>query len=241
MTRLLVDDEIWQRFPGLRIILVWADGIDNRTERPELTDELERRVRSLGESWSYPSPQAHPYIAAWRDALKGLGFSGKKFPSSIEALARRALSGKGLAPINPLVDFYNRVSLTHLVPAGGWDLDAIGGRDLRLSLTAGSERFRALGAEETVAVEAGEAAYLVGEEVVTRHFVWRQSDLGKLTADTRRALLISECLEAVGDDVAQALADDLETGLARHFGVAVDSAVLTAGAGPPSFDSRSDP
>lgn len=240
MTRLIVDQGIWDRFPRLRVILVWADGIDNRTERPELIEELERRMSALGASWRHPSPQAHPHIAAWRDAIKGTGFSGKKFPSSIEALARRVLTGKGVGPINPLVDFYNRVSLTHLVPAGGWDLEALDGGDLHLALTRGNERFRALGSEESVGVEAGEAAYLVGDQVVTRHFVWRQSDLGKLTRATRRALLISECLDAVGDDVARAVREDLEGGLARHFGVAPKSTVLTAGAEPPSFDFGSD-
>lgn len=236
--RLLIEEEIWRRFPGLRVILVWADGIDNRGERPELDHDLEETTNRLRGGWSFPNPQTHLHIAAWREAIKSTGFSGKKFPSSIEALTRRVLSGNGLAPINPLVDFYNRVSLSHLVPAGGWDLDTLDGEgaDLRLALTAGGERFRALGAAEPVGVEPGEAAYLVGEQVVTRHFVWRQSDLGKLTHETSRALLISECLGAVSDAVARAVVEDLETGLARHFGAEPRSTVLTAGSEPPAFD-----
>ena len=239
--RLVVDEAIWERFPNLRVILVWAGGIDNRTERPGLDRELERTMATLREGWTHPSPQAHPYIAAWREAIKSTGFSGKKFPSSIEALARRVLSGKGLGSINPLVDFYNRVSLEHLVPAGGWDLEGLsdgrgGGADLRLALTAGGERFRALGADEAVGVEPGEAAYLYGDRVVTRHFVWRQSDRGKLTHATSRVLLISECLGAVSDDVARAVEEDLADGLARHFGVEPRSVVLTAESEPPAFD-----
>lgn len=233
--RLLIEPGIWRRFPGLRVILVWADGIANQAERPELTHELDRTMTQLREQWSHPNPQSHPYIAAWRDAIKSLGFSGKKFPSSIEALARRVLSGKGLASINPLVDLYNRISLTHLVPAGGWDLEDLGGEDLRLALTTGGESFHALGSAEPVGVEAGEAAYLVGDQVVTRHFVWRQSDLGKLTRETRRVLLISECLEEIDDEVARAVAEDLETGLGRHFGVEPRGAVLTEGSGSPAI------
>lgn len=234
--RFVIDEVIWDRFPGLRVLLAWADGIDNRTERPELSRELDETIAALRAGWSHPNPQSHPYIAAWRKLLNGIGFSGKKFPSSIEALARRVLSGRGLASINPLVDFYNRISLTHLVPAGGWDLADFDGGDLRLALTAGGERFRALGSEETVAVEPGEAAYLVGDQVVTRHFVWRQSDLGKLTRDTERALLISECLEEVDDEDARAAAGELEAGLAHHFGVTPRSALLTTGCEALSID-----
>ncbi len=234
--RFEVDRAIWERFPGLRVILVWADGIDNRAERPELRRELDATMSALGSAWEYPNPQSHPHIAAWRDLMKSLGFSGKKFPSSIEALARRTLSGKGLASINPLVDLYNRISLAHLVPAGGWDLADFDGRELRLVLTDGGERFRALGTDQTVGVEPGEAAYLVGDQVVTRHFVWRQSDLGKLTEATEYALLISECLEEVDDETARAVAAELEGGLRDHFGVEPRSAVLTAGAGPLSID-----
>jgi DNA/RNA-binding domain of Phe-tRNA-synthetase-like protein len=40
-----------------------------------------------------------------------MGVSGRKFPSSIEALLRRAFKGGEPLRINPLVDFYNAVSL----------------------------------------------------------------------------------------------------------------------------------
>lgn len=241
MIRLVVEPAIWERFAGLRIVLVWAGGLDNRRERPELASALERAIERAREGWSQPNAQSHPYIAAWREAVKITGFSGKKFPSSIEALARRVLSGKGIGTINPLVDFYNRVSLTHVVPAGGWDLEALedgpaGRVDLRLTLTQGGERFQAIGAPAPLGVEAGEAAYLVGDQVVTRHFVWRQSELGKLTGETNRALLVSECLGAVDDETAGAVARDLADGLAEHFGAEPRSAVLTAGAEPLELD-----
>jgi len=230
----VVDEGVWRRFPGLRIVLVWAAEIDNRSERPGVAGELARAINTLQADWSLPNPQSHPRIAAWREAIRATGFSGKKFPSSIEALTRRVVGGKGLGSINPLVDFYNAVSLTHLVPAGGWDLDTLaadGEAELRLCLAAGGERFRALGADEAVAVEPGEAAYVVGDQVVTRHFVWRQSDLGKLTPDTRRALLISECLREVPDSIAQEVASAFADGLSRHFGVRAQTSVVSESSG----------
>ncbi len=227
--RFTIDSDVWQRFPGLRILLVWAEGIDNSTDLPHVQTALDESIDGLSGRWSHPNPQSHPYIAAWRDAIRDTGFSGKKFPSSIEALTRRVLGGKGLGSINPLVDFYNSVSLRHVVPAGGWDLDDLATEDgeLRLRLAGGDERFRALGTDQEIGIEPGEAAYVVGNQVVTRHFVWRQSDLGKLTRDTRRALLISECLSAVPEEVAERVEHDLAEGLASHFGVEVRRAVAS--------------
>lgn len=238
--RFEVDAAIWSAFPGLRIVLAWADGVDNAGDRPELTEELGRSVSTLAASWQHPNPQSHPSIAAWRDASKSAGFSGKKFPSSIEALTRRALSGKGLGSINPLVDFYNRVSLEHLVPAGGWDLDDLSSLDLRLAFATGSETFHAIGAEQSVAVEPGEVSYIAGSEVVTRHFVWRQSELGKLTPKTRRPLLISECLAPIDDETTAAITRDLVDGLGRQFGVEASSRVVTVDSGHLEIDFGSD-
>jgi DNA/RNA-binding domain of Phe-tRNA-synthetase-like protein len=241
--RLVVEREIWNHFPGMRLVLVWADSIDNRTERPEIHARLNSSVRELRAGWSHPNPQSHPNVAAWRSAFKAVGISGKRYPSSIEALTRRALSGRGVGSINPLVDVYNSVSLAHVVPAGGWDLDDFdraGADEIRLAMTRGGERFRQLGSEETVDVDAGEVSYLVGDQVVTRHFVWRQSDLGKLTPDTRRVLLVSEILADVGVEGAEreavAIEAELVSSLERYFRCDAWSAVLYAGAEPLTLD-----
>ncbi|MEE8583506.1 MAG: phenylalanine--tRNA ligase beta subunit-related protein, partial [Acidobacteriota bacterium] len=173
----------------------------------------------------YPNPQSHPHIAAWREAFKQLGLSGKRFPSSIEALTRRVLSGRGLGNINPLVDFYNAISLQHIVPAGGWDVDDLQG-DALLYRTRGGEPFHELGTSKLIQAEAGEVAYADDEQLITRHFVWRQSDRGKITPATRRVLLVSEILGPVGAEVAGLVRESLEEGLREHFGVEARTEIL---------------
>lgn len=58
-------------------------------------------------------------------SLKVIGVSSKKFPSSIEPLVRRAGKGGEPVSINPLVDFYNSISLEYLVIVEGFDLDQL--------------------------------------------------------------------------------------------------------------------
>ena len=99
--------------------------------RTSLLPPTRRGRRAMeGQSWEdaarsasdHDNPQSHPRVAAWRTAMSEVGISGRKFPSSIESLLRRAFKGGGPPHINPLVDFYNAVSLRHVVPAGGFDL-----------------------------------------------------------------------------------------------------------------------
>jgi DNA/RNA-binding domain of Phe-tRNA-synthetase-like protein len=225
----VVDQAVWDLFPGTRLVVAYGEGLDNRAERPVIRESLMEEQRRLKQSWPYQNAQSHPAVAAWREAFRRMGVSGKQFPSSIEALCRRVLAGGEVARISPLVDFYNALSLACVVPVGGWDLDGLHGQDIVLRRTVGGEPFRELGQPETTPVGAGEVAYLDAHEVITRHFVWRQSDTGKMLPATRRFFLVSEVLPEAGPDAAARVERAMLTGLQNHFGVAAQSAVLDAG------------
>jgi DNA/RNA-binding domain of Phe-tRNA-synthetase-like protein len=172
----------------------------------------------------YGNAQSHPRVRPWRDRFQGLGVSGKQFPSSIEALLRRALKGGEPLAIYPLVNWYNALSLRHVVPAGGFDLDVVAtlGGLLELRLTRAGDSFTALDAETAAPgelVAPGEVAYAAGQTVLTRHFVWRQARAGLIARETRDVFLVSEILGEVGAQVAAAMRADFGTGLRDHFGV----------------------
>jgi DNA/RNA-binding domain of Phe-tRNA-synthetase-like protein len=57
--------------------------------------------------------------------------------------------------------------------------------DLFVGFTKGNEKFLPFGAEEYEPVEAGELVFISGDVVQTRKWVWRQSELGKMTLDTK--------------------------------------------------------
>lgn len=222
----IIEKEIWEQFPGLAYVVAHADGIDAGAA-VDLRADVEAEHADLLSSWTYPNPQSHPHIGAWRSAFRdAMGVSGGKFPSAVEALVRRVVSGKGVLPINPIVDFYNLVSVRHVVPVGGWDVDSLLGGDIVLRHTRQGETFTELGGgEEPVA--AGEVCYSDAEELITRHFVWRQSEHAKVTPATRRLFLVSEILPEVGAEVAQAVRSSFVEGLKRYFGVDPLTAVVT--------------
>jgi DNA/RNA-binding domain of Phe-tRNA-synthetase-like protein len=211
-----VDPEIFERFPGMRIPVAVATGMRNSTESPGVA-ELWRAVWSdAAAARAYGNAQSHPRIVPWRERFRAMGVSGKEFPSSAEALLRRALKGGEPFAINPLVDFYNTISLRHVCPAGGFDIGEIAG--LQLRLTRDGDTFHGLDAAEPLSLPPGEIAYTDGQTVLTRHFVWRQAREALVTPATRDVILLSEVLGEVGAETAQAVLDDFRDGLATHFG-----------------------
>jgi DNA/RNA-binding domain of Phe-tRNA-synthetase-like protein len=151
----------------------------------------------------------------------------------VEALLRRALRGGEPFRINPLVDFYNTVSLRHLVPAGGFDLAGVGER-LELRLTRAGDTFLALDSDVEEAVPPGEVAYATGSDVLTRHFVWRQSKQALVGPATRDVLLVAEVLPEVGQAAAGEVAEAFGFGLREHF--EVDAATFVVDARSPAVD-----
>ena len=224
--RLVVEPRIFDYFPGLHLTVAAARDLRNTP-----SEALEHRWR---EAWreagalDLPNAQSHPYVNAWREHLRGAGVSGKKFPTSIEAMLRRTLKGGEPFHINPLVDFYNALSLHHVVPAGAWDMDEIP-EDLQLRFTRAGDRFTALDETQALAVAEGEIAYASGPVVLTRHFMWRQARQALVQPETRNVFLISEIPGIAGRGVAEAMRRDMLSGLRLHFGVEAKSAILDSG------------
>jgi DNA/RNA-binding domain of Phe-tRNA-synthetase-like protein len=134
--------------------------------------------------------------------------------------------------ISPLVDFYNAISLRHIVPAGGFDLDQLDADPLELRLSRAGETFLALDGSAPETVPPGEVSYASGDAILTRHFVWRQSRLGALVPATRTLFLVSEVLGEVeahgGGTVADTVLADLCDGLRDYFGVTARPFLLDA-------------
>lgn len=223
-----VAPQVFARFPGLRLPVAVAGGVDNSADNPQVLREWQDAwTRAAEVAGIYGNAQSHPRVQPWRARFRAMGVSGKEFPSSVEALVRRALKGGEPFRINPLVDFYNTISLRHTVPAGGFDLEQIEG-PLELRHTRAGDTFASLEREASVMVPPGEVAYAAGQMVLTRHFVWRQARTGLITPATRAVFLVAEVLHEVGEGVAEAVRDDFCAGLRLHFGVSPRGFVVDA-------------
>jgi DNA/RNA-binding domain of Phe-tRNA-synthetase-like protein len=225
---LRIDPAIFQTFPGALIGVVVARGIDNSGEAPEARAALRAAEASLPGRFGAGPVTEHPAVAPWREAYRRFGARPKDHPSSIENLVRRVMKGHSLPHVNPLVDVYNTVSLLHLLPAGGEDLDALQG-DLHLTFAGPDEpAVRLLGEPEARAPVAGEVIYRDDVGAVCRRWNWKEAERTKLTPETRNALLVLEALPPAGAAALEAALADLARGIAEACGGTFRTAVLDA-------------
>jgi DNA/RNA-binding domain of Phe-tRNA-synthetase-like protein len=89
-----VEPDVFVRFPGMRLAVVVAHDVDNRADPPAVAEAWARAWAAAATAVApYGNAQCHPRVRAWRERLQATGVSMRQFPTSIEALLRRAMKG----------------------------------------------------------------------------------------------------------------------------------------------------
>ncbi|MET7952202.1 phenylalanine--tRNA ligase beta subunit-related protein [Micromonospora sp. NPDC005324] len=184
--------------PDYSVVLIVADGL-----QPGRCDELSERALIAAEKTArnllHTVPVTEiPHIAQWRETYRRFGANPKRTRPSVEGLMRRVENG--LPRIDRLTDIYNAISIQHILPVGGEDLDAYVG-PLRLTRATGKETFDTTidGKSETELCEAGEIVWRDDIGATCRRWNWRQCTRTRLGPTTHRAVFILEWLTAVDD------------------------------------------
>lgn len=225
-----VDEAVLELRPDYRALLIVATGVrggpsDETSEAALRRAEAGARSRLQG-----ARPESLPELSAWRETFLGFGVKHRQARSSVEALLRRV--DGGLPRIDRLTDLYNAVSVEHLVPVGGEDLDRYVGPP-RLVRATGEEHFDTVadGQPVTTPPDPGEVVWRDDAGVTCRRWNWRQCVRTRLDATTTHALFILDGLSPVGADALESAGADLVGALAADSpGLTVSSRLLGAGA-----------
>jgi DNA/RNA-binding domain of Phe-tRNA-synthetase-like protein len=170
-----VSPEVAAAWPDYRAVVVIAESVANGPsdeESERLLAGAERAARELGLERAADDPR----VAAWRRVFSEFGAKPSRYPSSAESLLARVLKGGELPRVNALVDTYNAISLRHVIPLGGEDLDELRG-DLRL-----------------VRTDEGEVAWRHEEGITCRRWNWRQEARTRITETTTNAFFVFDQL-----------------------------------------------
>ena len=192
---LTVSDEVRALAPGFTHVAIEAHGLVNGPSTDASSALLDDAARRLAVRLNGRAPHEDAHIAAWRDTYTAFGSKPSRTRNSAEALAKRALTDAGLPRINVLVDLYNAISVAHLIPVGGEDLDRIQG-GMRLVRATGTEDFVTVagGGMLDDVLAAGEVVWCDEAGVTCRRWNWRQGPRTRLTEQTTSAIFLLECL-----------------------------------------------
>ena len=139
-----------------------------------------------------------------------------KYPPSIEAMFKRIIKGGQLPVINALVDLCNAVSIENGISLGGHDLNDIH-EDLEVRYSRKGDIFLPFGAESYEDVPEGELVFTSGNIVQTLKWVWRQSELGKLTNESHNVFFQLVGFEYHEQSNLKKAMDDIENLVTDRF------------------------
>ena len=205
--------KVLEGYPGVHIGVLVGRGLKNASVHPTVEEAKRESLEALPGKLGDGPATRHPFIASWREMYRSFGTKAGDYRPSAEALARRALKEGALPRINSAVDAYNAVSVRHLVPMGGFDLDRVRG-DIVLRFSEGGEEFTPLGPAAAEETYPGEVVYADDARVLTRRWNYRDCEETKITVDTVNVAMFVDGSPAIPRAVVENALKDLE-GLLR--------------------------
>jgi DNA/RNA-binding domain of Phe-tRNA-synthetase-like protein len=228
--RFRVEEDVFRMFPQFCRGIVTAAGIDNSRPSPELEKLLREQEEKMRQDPAFDLA-THPRLLAWKDAYRQFGSNPNKFTPSIVFLAKQVKSGKPMRSISPAVDAFNLISIKHIIPCGGDDMDSVA-EDVTLGRAVSDETFAPIfKPEEVEHPEPGEVIYVnrKTKRVLCRRWNWRNADFSKMAPGTRNlAINVDGMMPAIGRAEIEQAAEALRELLLQYCGGSISIHYLDA-------------
>ncbi len=228
--RFCIEESVFQMFPDFCRGIVVAAGIDNSRPCPDLERLLKEQEEKMRQDAGLEL-STHPRLLAWKEAYRKFGSNPNKFTPSIVFLAKQVKAGKPVRSISPAVDAFNIISLKHVIPCGGDDMDSVED-DVTLGRAGADETFAPIfKPEEVEHPDPGEVIYVNRKtgRVLCRRWNWRNADFSKLTPQTRNlAINVDGMMPAISRGEIEEAAEGLKQLLLRYCGGSVSIQYLDA-------------
>jgi DNA/RNA-binding domain of Phe-tRNA-synthetase-like protein len=208
MMKLEIQKEIFERIPGL-IVISGTEEV-GEADTGKIAEYLKKSWDKLSGEVKVTGYKNHPLVLQWRNALKEAQIPINNFPPSIEAIAKRTEKVAEPFSISPIVDTYNAISMDLALPFGAYDINQLQG-NLKLRISAGNESFMPMMGKEEEQTLNSEIVYADDTTVLTRQFLWRQSEKGKILSSTTKIIFVCELLESMGNETLTQAKDLIQT------------------------------
>ncbi|ARY92393.1 MULTISPECIES: B3/4 domain-containing protein [Lacticaseibacillus] len=175
---------------GVKIRGVELTGVDNHAYPQALKEMIANEIRQVLTTLDRDQIKTDPVIQGFWDLHRAVHLPKRNNTPAPATLLKLILKRGELAPINPVVDLYNLISIQSHLALGAHDVDRIDG-NVNLRLTTGTEKFIPIGANgQPEPVKAGEYAYIDDSNEIICHLETRQVEKTKVTAETNHLYYI---------------------------------------------------
>lgn len=182
--RYSVDPSVFEINPRIKFGILVGRTLKNSETLPNDQARLRNAEQKMRESYQDTQVRELLNISLYRSIMTKAGINPNKYPPSVEAMFKRIIKGTSLPAINALVDLCNAISIEQVISLGAHDLADIHA-DLEVRFAKEGDLFLPFGATDYESVDVGELVFVSGNKVQTRKWIWRQSELGKTTIDSK--------------------------------------------------------
>lgn len=212
-----IDKKILGVGGGVYTGLVYASGLNNETEIPEINSLLEKEIRKVKETLSIDGIANDSDIELYRNAMRELGINSSKYPCSVEAILKRIVKTGDFVSVGPVVNLGNYISLKYCIPVGVHDVDSLED-ELCVRLATAEDCARVENNNDKDELSEGEPVYATGNSVRTRRWFWRQMPAGRVTEKSVNFLFPIDGF-LVNKDTVESARQELSELIAKYFGV----------------------
>ena len=205
------------QYPNVHIGVLVGRNMDNKGQIPELYNLQKEAIKNAQEQIGDQPPTKHPHIASWRELYRSFGTKAGDYRPSAEALIRRCIKTGKLPHINNAVDLYNIVSVRHVIPMGGFDLDKVDG-NIYLRFSQGDEEFIPLGPGTPETTYNGEVVYADDSRILTRRWNFRDAEATKITEETTNLVMFLDASSEIPVETVQLALAELESFYKKYCG-----------------------
>ncbi|MEM8630791.1 MAG: phenylalanine--tRNA ligase beta subunit-related protein [Pseudomonadota bacterium] len=229
-----IDGAVINRFPDLRVFGLRVHAADPAAIAARLPG-LQAQVTAASEKLADVEPiTALEAVSRWRTAYGSLGVKPSKFPSSIEALLRRARKGQAAATGIPLVDLYNALSILNRVPMGAYDVSKLDAAPIVLrEADVEDDTFTPLGgSSDSFPLNPALVVHAQGNRILCWGFNTRDSAHSAVDEGSAHVVFFSEATDAGAAEDSRAALETLAELVQKAGGTS--GAVVCLGAEAPS-------
>ncbi|WP_312702255.1 phenylalanine--tRNA ligase beta subunit-related protein [Sedimentibacter sp.] len=178
-----IDKSVFDLKSNIKFGIVVGHNIVNSETSAEDEQRLRNAENKMRNEISQEQLRELHNVKNYREVMTASGLNPNKYPPSVEAMFKRVIKGGQLPVINALVDLCNAVSIEQGISMGGHDLKDIH-EDMEVRYSRKGDVFLPFGCTEYEDVPENELIFTSGNVVQTLKWVWRQSELGKVTLDS---------------------------------------------------------